>query len=99
MDPRELERKSIGKVTFKVESATVTTAQRIQIRKLLQKAGLQNIKQGDELAYARSFLKKMFDLAEEAGGEEPKPARPNTAFLDEIRLAAGNEQLLLLYSA
>ena len=98
LDPRELERKSIGKATFKVESATVTTAQRIQIRKLLQKAGLQNIKQGDELAYARSFLKKMFDLAEEAGGDAPKPARPNTAFLDEIRLAAGNEQLISLYN-
>ena len=98
LDPKELERKSIGKVTFKVESATVTTAQRIQIRKLLQKVGLQNIKQGEELVHTQPFLKKMFDLAEEAGGEAPKPARPNTAFLDEIRLAAGNEQLLLLYN-
>lgn len=38
---------------FKVESATVTTAQRIQIRKLLQKVGL-TAKQGEELALCRS---------------------------------------------
>ncbi|MDD3545423.1 MAG: BREX system P-loop protein BrxC, partial [Kiritimatiellae bacterium] len=50
LDPKELERKTIGKVMFKVESATVTTAQRIQIRKLLQKVGL-SAKQGEELAY------------------------------------------------
>jgi len=98
VDNKELERKSIGKVTFKVESATVTTAQRIQIRKLLQKVGLQNVKQGEELAHIQLFLKKLFDLAEEAGGEAPKPARPDTAFLAEIRLAAGNEQLLMLYN-
>ena len=34
VDPRQLERKAIGKTFFKVEAATVSTAQRIQIRKL-----------------------------------------------------------------
>ncbi len=97
VDPKELERKSIGKVTFKVESATVTTAQRIQIRKLLQKVGI-TAKQGEELAFAPQLLQKMMELADQAGGEAPKPARPDTAFLDEIRLTAGNEQLLSLYN-
>lgn len=95
LDPRELERKTIGKVMFKVESATVTTAQRIQIRKLLQKVGL-SAKQGEELAYMPQFLRKMMELADQAGGEAPKPPRPDTASLDEIRLLAGNEQLLAL---
>jgi hypothetical protein len=97
LDPKELERKAIGKVMFKVESATVTTAQRIQIRKLLQKVGL-SAKQGEELAYIPQFLQKMVELADQAGGEAPKPARPDTASLDEIRLTAGNEQLLALYN-
>ena len=82
---------------FKVESATVTTAQRIQIRKLLQKVGLP-AKQGEELLYVPQFLQKMLELADQAGGEEPKPARPDTASLNEIRLMAGNEQLLALYN-
>ena len=97
LDPKELERKTIGKVMFKVESATVTAAQRIQIRKLLQKLGL-SAKQGEELAHIPQFLQKMLELADQAGGEAPKPARPDTAPLDEIRLTAGNEQLLALYN-
>lgn len=97
IDPKELERKAIGKVMFKVESATVTTAQRIQIRKLLQKAGL-TAKQGEELAYVPQFLQKLHELADRAGGDVPKPARPDTALLSEIRLTAGNEQLIALYN-
>ena len=97
LDPKELERKTVGKVTFKVESTTVTTAQRIQIRKLLQKVGL-SAQPGQELAQVREFLEKVLELAEQAGGEAPKPARPDTASLEEIRLMAGNEQLLTLYN-
>jgi hypothetical protein len=95
--PTELERKQIGQAEFKVESATIATSQRLQIRKLLQKIGL-TAKQGEELVYAQQFLQKMLQLAEQAGGEAPKPAKPITAFLDEIRLTAGNEQLLSLYN-
>jgi hypothetical protein len=97
IDPKELERKAIGKVIFKVESTTVTTAQRIQIRKLFQKVGL-TAKQGEELDHVPQFLQKLIDIADRAGGEAPKPERPNTSSIDEIRLTAGNEQLLLLFN-
>ena len=98
IDPKELERKSIGKVMFKVESTTVTTAQRIQVRKLLQKKiGLQ-AKQGEELANIPQFLQKMLELAEKAGGEIPKPVRPDTAFLNDIRLTVGNKQLIAVFN-
>ena len=97
VDPKELERKSIGKVMFKVESTTVTATQRIEIRKLLQKIGLQ-AKPGEELAHIPQFLQVMLELAEKAGGEIPKPARPDTAFINEIRLTAGNEQLIAVFN-
>lgn len=97
LEPRDLERKAIGKATLKVESATVSTPQRIQIRKLLQKAGF-SAKQGEELSHVHPFLQKLQDLADQAGGEAPKPPRPNTSFLDDIRLSAGNEQLLAVYN-
>ena len=57
IDPRELERKAIGKFTFKIESANVTTPQRIQIRKVMQKIGI-TAKQGEELASVPQFLAK-----------------------------------------
>jgi hypothetical protein len=97
IDPKELERKAIGKEMFKVESTTITTAQRLQVRKLLQKVGLM-AKDGEELAYVPQFLQKMFDLADRAGNDAPQPARPDTTSLDEIRLTTGNEQLLLMYN-
>ncbi len=97
IDPKDLERKALGKALLKVESTTVTTAQRIQIRKLLQKVGLQ-AKQGEESFCVPEFLQKMQCLADSAGGEAPKPARPDSKPLDEIRLLSGNEQLLSLYN-
>ena len=98
IDPRELDRRAIGKVTFKVESATVTTAQRIQIRKLFQKAGVSNVKQGEELIHVPQLLQVLLNRANRAGGEAPKPEPPDTGLLEDIRLAAGNEQLLSLYN-
>ncbi|MDX2030912.1 MAG: BREX system P-loop protein BrxC [Blastocatellia bacterium] len=97
VDPRELERKAVGKTSFKVESTTVATAERIQIRKLFQKVGVI-ARQGEELASAPQFLDKLQGLADNAGGEAPKPERPDTKSLDEIRLTAGNEQLKALYN-
>jgi len=97
VNPQELERKDIGKVAFKVESTTVSTAQRIQVRKLLQKLGCQ-AKQGEELAAIPDFLLKMESLASRAGGEPPKPEKPDTSLIDDIRTTAGNEQILALYN-
>ena len=98
IDPKDLERKSVGKTMFKVESTTVTTAQRIQIRKLLQKVGF-TVTQGEELAYVPQFLQKLQELANKAGGDAPKPAAPDTKILFDIRLSAGNEQLLAIYNS
>ncbi len=97
IDFKSLERKVIGKTMFKVESTTVTTAQRIQVRKLLQKIGI-SAKQGEELSYIPQLLQKVIEIAENAGGDAPKPKRPDISGLEEIRLTAGNEQLLSLYN-
>lgn len=97
VDPKDLERKAIGKITFKIESTTVTTEQRIQIRKLLQKVGIK-AKSGEELTFVPQFIQKMQELAKRAGGESPKPEQPDTSSLEEIRLTAGNEQLLAIYN-
>ena len=97
VDPKDLERKAIGKAMFKVESTDGHDAQRIQIRKVMQRLGVQ-AKQGEELASVPPFLQKALELAERAGGDAPRPERPSTAALEDIRLAAGNEQLLAIYN-
>ncbi|MDA3895902.1 MAG: BREX system P-loop protein BrxC [Desulfobacteraceae bacterium] len=97
VDPRELERKAMGKALYKIEATTVTTAQRIQIRKVMQKIGCQ-AKSGEELIMAPQFIDKLLNLASCAGGDAPKPVLPDTSALNEIRLLAGNEQLLAIYT-
>jgi len=95
----ELERKAIGKALFKVESATVTTKQYLEIRKLLNKVGLKSTKPEEDRARVPEFLDTMLALAQQAGGEPPRPAPPDTSALTDIRLTAGNEQLLAIYNA
>lgn len=97
IDLKELENKAIGKTTFRIEAATVSTPQRIQIRKLLQKLGLV-VKNGEESSAVPEFLQALKGLAEKAGGEAPRPECPNTMALNEIRLSVGNEQLLAVYN-
>lgn len=99
LDPRALERKALGKVLFKIESTVITVPQRIGIRKLLQKEPLKiHATPNEELASVPRFLQKMIELADSAGGEAPKPDRPDTRILETIRTAAGNEQLLAVYN-
>jgi hypothetical protein len=97
VDPKELERKAIGKIFFKVESTTITTEQRIKIRKLLQIVDIPT-KPEEELKNVPEFIERMKQLAERAGGAAPKPVQPDTSTIEEIRKTAGNEQLLAIYN-
>lgn len=91
-------RKFLGKTFFKIESTTISTVQRIQIRKLFQKMKF-SVKQGEELSGVSVLLEKMKELNQRAGGEAPRPKTPDLSLLEEIRLSAGNEQLLAVYNA
>jgi hypothetical protein len=94
----DLERKAIGKSTFKVESTTITVPQRLQVRKLFQKLGVQSAKPEEDVVMAPLFLDKLFAAAEAAGGDPPRPPRPDTAGLKDLRQVQGNELLLMLYN-
>lgn len=97
MDAKILDRKNFGKTSFRVEVTTISAAQKIQIRKVLQKIGI-TAKQGEESASIPEFVQRMKNLAEQAGGEAPKPVQPDTTCLEDIRLTNGNEQLLAVYN-
>lgn len=97
IDPRDLERKAISKTQFRVEATTITTKQRIDIRKVFQALGI-SAKAGEELSAVPPFLRKLEDLAIKAGGEAPKPDHPDISFIDQIRLSVGNEQLMQIFN-
>jgi hypothetical protein len=97
VEPRNLERKLIGKTTFKIESTTISTIQRLQVRKVLQKMGIQ-VAQGEEAKVIPQFIQKMIDLGNRAGGDAPKPVKPDFTIIDEIRRTSGNDQILSIFN-
>lgn len=96
IEPKDLARRDIGKSIIKIESTIISTPQRLQIRGLYQKIGIQ-CNPNEELNMVDSLIQKMHKLAMSAGGDSPKPVLPNTSLLDDIRLTAGNNQLSIIY--
>ena len=91
--PRQLDQAKVPTVDFRAEHATVDTKQRLKLRKLFQDAGVA-CKPNEESEAAGRMLKRLGDLARDAGGDAPLPARPDTGHLSELETLAGNEQLL-----
>uniref|UniRef100_UPI003568D32D BREX system P-loop protein BrxC n=1 Tax=Halomonas sp. TaxID=1486246 RepID=UPI003568D32D len=90
--PQELDRRAIGKTDFRVEATTISAGERIKIRKVMQKLGVQ-AKSGEESAKAPEFVDRLRSLAEQAGGEPPAPEPPVSDALEAVRLSSGNDQL------
>jgi hypothetical protein len=63
----------------------------------MQMVGL-SVKSGEELIKVSDFLSRLEEIADKAGGEEPKPSSPDITFLKGIKQAAGNEQLIAIFN-
>jgi len=94
---KELDQTKIGVADFRVEVATVTTKQKIALRKLFQTAGVK-CNSGDEQVAAGLLLSELISRARDAGGEPPAPARPNTVHVQDLQNLVGNEQLAALHN-
>jgi hypothetical protein len=88
----DLQRKDIGKSSFFVEEVVVTASDRMALRSLCAKLDIP-CKDKEELAAIPPLLRKLRELAQKAGGDPPRPQRPQTEFLDQIERQAGNAQL------
>jgi len=95
VDAKGLERKNLTQASFEVENVTITTAQKLAVRKLLTETISCN--PGDEEGKVAEFLGWARELAASAGGASPQPQKPDTARIDEIAGEAGNSRLLKLY--
>ena len=93
----KLNLQNFGTVEFRVENVTLTKVQLIQIRKLFQAVGL-NVPPGQESAKVGEFVSRMRARAEGAGGDAPRPKRPDTAHLDDIAQRMGNDQLKAIHN-
>jgi len=89
----QLDQAKISVTDFRSETAPPPAARdKMKLRKLFQSAGV-SCNPNEEAAKAPIFLTRLAELADNAGGEPPMPARPATTHLDTLRGFAGTELL------
>ena len=86
----------IGVTDFYSEGITVSSLQRIAVRKLITEMGLA-VNPGEEADAIPMVLKRLTDLAAAAGGDAPLPERPSTEFIEKLQFMSGNEQFVEVY--
>ncbi|MCY4075739.1 MAG: BREX system P-loop protein BrxC [Acidobacteria bacterium] len=87
-----LDQAGIKAAEFRPEKVRLTTSQRIALRGLFNRLGV-NAKSGEEENRAPEFLGQLEALAGRAGGAAPLPPAPDAAAIDDLKRLAGSEQL------
>ena len=95
LHPRQLDQAKVPSTDFRTESATINARQRLKLRSLFQRAGI-DCKPNEETAAAGRLLSRLDEWARGAGGDTPLPGCPDTQHLSELQSMAGNEQLLAI---
>ena len=86
----------IGVVSFYVDVPPLDVGQRLDLKALFQKAGV-NTQNGKESEAAAQFLQKLLSMAESAGGEAPRPEVPDRQPVRDLQMLSGNAQLLKIH--
>ncbi|MGB3975887.1 MAG: BREX system P-loop protein BrxC [bacterium] len=93
----DLDRAKIGQAHFRIVDKPLTATQRVQIRKLLQHMG-EPCQAGSEEKAVLTLIEKMKKLAETAGGDPPRPVRPDIGNLNKLEALSGNEMLTAIHA-
>ena len=93
---KEIAQSQIGVIRFRRTSVVVSASQRIQVRNVLAALGCPT-KSGEEISIIPRALQVLLNVAQEAGGNAPLPARPSTEQIEELLAMSGNEQLMGVY--
>ena len=91
-----LDQAAIKAAEFRPEKVRLTTSQRIALRGLFAKLGI-NSKSGEEERRAPEFLGALAELRTRAGGPAPLPPAPDSTSIDDLKHLAGSEQLAALH--
>ena len=92
-----LDQAGIKGAEFRPERVPLATGQRIVLRGLFGRLGI-DARSGEEEARAPTFLAALADLGRRAGGAPPLPPAPDLTFLEEATRLAGNEQLAAIHA-
>ena len=92
-----LDQAGIKAAEFRPEKVRLITSQRIVLRGLFGRLGI-NTKSGEEENRAPEFLGALEALAGRAGGPAPLPPAPDAVTIDDLKRLAGAEQLAEIHA-
>lgn len=92
----KLNQTAIKAALFRPEQVVLTVGQKLAVRSLLTRAGIQAIRDEEAQGVAQ-FLAGLRELAGRAGGDPPLPAVPTSPLVKELMQKTGNEQLLAVH--
>jgi hypothetical protein len=95
-EAKALNQAQIGNASFNVDIPPLSAMQKLDLKALFQKVGLTT-QSGQESANAGSFLNKLAELADAAGGEPPQPEKPPTQGIRDLQALSGNAQLIKIH--
>ena len=91
-----LPQNQVGVASFYVDVPPIEVPQRLALKALFQKVGITT-QNGKESEAAAEFLHKVLVLAESAGGDAPRPEKPDTQDVRALQMLSGNAQLLKIH--
>jgi hypothetical protein len=89
----QLDQNRIAKAEFRLEQIVITIDDRIKIRGVYKRAGI-DCKSGEELAMAPTFVDALTRLRASATGDAPLPPSGSVALLDDLHARSGNDRLM-----
>lgn len=95
----QLDQNRIPSAEFRPERVRIGMADKLALRGLFQKAGLESLRPGEEELRANQFLDKLLELARAAGGDPPLPSPPDTTKIIDLKSLTGTEQLGAILAA
>lgn len=91
----DLGRNQLSKVKFRVQSVTVTAQDKIAVRGLMGRLGL-DYENGQEVSAAPKVVPALYELAGRAGGAPPLPETPDVSDLEQLEHLHGPELVVEL---
>lgn len=89
----QLDQTKIPATELRVQAVTLTAQEKIRLRQLFQRAGVQVNPNDDLSARSAELLRELRQRAKGASGPPPAPSEPAAPELDELEGLAGNERL------
>jgi len=89
----QLDQTKIPATELRVQTVTLSAQEKIRLRQLFQRSGIQVNPNDDLAARSADLLRELRQRAKAAGGQPPAPSEPAVAELDELEGLAGNVRL------